>query len=725
MALPGSRRTAEFAGYDDDIFGEQEEALIVNLDNLNFDATSKTRDVQGRTDVSEIKRTEGFDALAGKNARNQNPLDRERPYEETSITNPGIIDIIKLNAQLDGRERFKRFRMSEFMAARGMKWSVSSNYPTLSRRKMIGKIHRALKETFRNQDCLVFTDNIYKQGNVRVIKRIGSDSVYGQVYLGSVILPTSGVIETGQYPQTGGGGGGGGGAGKKNELMIEQKVAIKVMPITREDSYQDNIKELEAMYNLSRLVLEGKSANFPVVFVDSACLTTMIGFEDLPGGILARRSAQYGTFERLTDIVFAFKKQQMYPSRDPTAEERSKLLLNIRANLAAAGYPDMSNYIEAMYKNTLIPEADVISAMIKLNNIKSLYMDTNAMFSKASELLESPYLGQKEMQFNPSIQIRSNIVVMELAKTDVRTKYIDRDYTVKSTYDMILQLVDGVIVMQTYYGYIHNDLHTGNVLVIEDYVQESSTTYTRYLITDFGRIQRLQDISNAQERRYKYLEDIERFIQVLMLHVIDFAFTIPESKLTMDLLKIAADAIASIRNKEPRQYANDMIYFKKAFLYGADNKMKKQLQGFQLYSPKRDPVDLRYTSMPPPQAAPSQQTKATNAGPKNESIPPLPRKTSTKVLKVVNRSQKKQAGEEYDIVSAETLEPTTIPQREKKSNVPPFRQRNRRQKGATKSLKKQKVFYFKPLGENASEAVTKHTDDILCDMMDRLLGEIH
>jgi len=351
-------------------------------------------------------RSKGYDYLSGEG----NPEDRERSVES--------VEEFRKVDRGEYKEEFEKAKKSSFVSL-GEEWSVTSGYFTPERQKTVIQTKIALDKTFKDSECINFSDQSGKQGDIMVVRRIGSDSAYGQVYLGSVVLNT----DDPKYP------------------MVENNVAIKVMPVFRTGIYNDNYSEIMYMKQLSQLVLDGKSVHFPVLYFDSSCKNTIMPIPPLPKGLLPRRAANFGIIEELIERL----------------DVRGLEKMDMEEEIFKKSYQPTSEYIRAEFESTLTPAATVNDVIEKTRMMKSAIIDTNLVYALVAEKIGPYGMSDPRLAVNPAGHIRSSIIVMELAESDVRSKYDHGgSYTFKQSYDMMIQVMQGILDMQRYFSLVQS-----------------------------------------------------------------------------------------------------------------------------------------------------------------------------------------------------------------------------------------------------------------------------
>lgn len=243
--------------------------------------------------------------------------------------------------------------------------------------------------------------NREKEGAIKIIERIGSESTQAEVY----------------------------------KLQIgDMVVAGKILPIISEHSFSDNIREIEIAKQVSKEVVSKKTIYFPIVYSSSYCNKTIYNKKSL----FYEDSFKYALYEWICKGVFntACQKRIKYANKN----------LNIQELITK--YPDFPGNIE------------------------------------------------------------SHVLISELCFSDLR-QYISSDYS-KNADDnfwlkVIFHVLKGIEYLNENMNILHNDLHTGNILLkIADV--ESERIFIP-LIHDFGKSRKIESWNRDEK-----LFDVQKFL---------------------------------------------------------------------------------------------------------------------------------------------------------------------------------------------------------------------
>lgn len=231
----------------------------------------------------------------------------------------------------------------------------------------------------------------------------------------------------------------------------ELSTALKVIPIIASIDEETYNNELEITFKLSNLVLLGKCNNFPLLFFYGVC-------EDFtfPPNLKSPRMGGKHTLKDLTERYAIFKQ----------IEEK---VLNNDIKL-------VKNDIEILY-NELLNKDD-----------RDDYID---MYD-----LEKP-------------KVKVNFMINELAIGDLNNWLDNTNYNALTIKEIITQIYHGIKCMHNE-GITHNDLHLGNILVM-------NRCGYKFVITDFGKAK--YDIDDKNKDLNKNL-DLNHFLSLLIRKIL-------------------------------------------------------------------------------------------------------------------------------------------------------------------------------------------------------------
>jgi len=235
---------------------------------------------------------------------------------------------------------------------------------------------------------------------------------------------------------------------KDNDLL---QIAAKILPIINDSSFKNNEKEIRFAVEASELVLKNKSVYFPIVYDFKQCSETHFYEENISS--TSNKIKSYNLrFGVNTFMLKSLRYQQM------------RVLLNLNV------------------------ESDIKEKILKL---KKNLLDPNTIVEKLNLNVKLPD------------KIQSHILFSELACFDLNY-YIDflfqkNELNFKILHYLLLHIFLAIKDMIVELNLLHNDLHLGNILLIND---TSSEIGYLPLIHDFGKSRKL---------KYNELGELEHF----------------------------------------------------------------------------------------------------------------------------------------------------------------------------------------------------------------------
>jgi len=284
------------------------------------------------------------------------------------------------------------------------KWTLDSEHSSNIHNRF--EIYKSIKDLYISKflDCKINIEN-----------RIGMESTMGEVFKTNI----NSIISDKNYYD------------KSLHFL-----AAKILPIIRDESYENNEKEIRFAVEASELVLRGESVYFPLVYGFSLCKETYF-YGVAPNEIkfhlrFYEKSLRYQKFKFLMDSI----------------ESKDFLL----------------NKIVKYKKNFLEPEK--VNEILKLNLILPDKVQSHILFSELASFDLNYYLDFPNL--NSEIEILKSP---------------------KSLYFLLKDVFIAISDLQIKLNILHNDLHLGNILLICD---EDSEYEYKILIHDFGKSRRLR-----------------------------------------------------------------------------------------------------------------------------------------------------------------------------------------------------------------------------------------
>lgn len=263
-----------------------------------------------------------------------------------------------------------------------------------------------LEEYKKNSDSLTslycsFSDNWFT-----IVKRIGSKSMCGEVYL--------------------------------LRMATGEQIAIKIMPITNEKSKQENNNEISIATKASQLVLDGKTDHFPLVYGHNHCKNT-----------------EY--------------------------DEKSNFILN---------------------SQTWCLQNQISGEKGRKQGIKFFKSTHNMDINQKIE-----YVNKNMPDLDIKMELESDVLLSELAWGDLHSFLVENVEKMSNDdlYQMFENILEIIMDMQNKLHIVHNDFHTGNILV------DMSRIGFNLLAHDFGKSKEIQIFTTED-----YIQDVETIASKLI-----------------------------------------------------------------------------------------------------------------------------------------------------------------------------------------------------------------
>jgi len=330
-----------------------------------------------------------------------------------------------------------------------LEWDDNPNYlnSTIPRMNIDIEFNKLFSE--KNKLCsLVSSTESTSLTGITIIKRIGSDSSDGEVYLiKSNVLDIPGEIK-------------------------ELYAVLKVIPIMNNRS--ENIFNNEMTINriCSGMVRDGESSYFPLMYVAYKCDNIIFPQDNY----LYLSSFKYIFLKNVNDNCIEILKKH---GKGVELEKESRVI-----------------------KHAL---RRIISSINNLQEIKHLVILEYKKFLTKYGIEDSIPI---------DVKIKGHIIISELASMDLR-QYVFLNRNSKEIISNIkwLKIFDNVlhgIKDLQKHNILHNDLHMGNVLMLNKNLQNSDEIDTTWLIHDFGKSIILSEWT-VPYRRQDVLKFIEEF----------------------------------------------------------------------------------------------------------------------------------------------------------------------------------------------------------------------
>ena len=292
----------------------------------------------------------------------------------------------------------------QFLDLKNKKWDNISGVPQSGETRL--EVYDNVSKSFTKPYC-------FKPGNdnLKVVKRIGSQSVNGEVYL----LRTP----AGKY------------------------IVGKIMPIVNEKTESDNKNEIKIALKASSLVHSGSTTHFPLVYGSSICENTMYD-----------RSSNF--ISNSQDWWLRKQIMQSFGGKRARIE-------GVRFNQQTFG---KSFEEKIAYAKQRVPTLDV-----------------------------------------SKMELESDVLLSELAWGDLETflQHNLKNMSDEELYQMYAVILDVIMDMQKKLHIVHNDFHSGNMLVV------FSDKGVNILAHDFGTAQEKKEFDT-----YDSLIDVEKITSKLL-----------------------------------------------------------------------------------------------------------------------------------------------------------------------------------------------------------------
>lgn len=327
-------------------------------------------------------------------------------------------------------------------------WEINTDKMSVSRSSMMRTKARPIQEYMREHPCLNFTEiddgSPMTSDSIKVLKRIGSDSVYGQVY---------------------------------EAVIGDFHIAVKVMPIMRSFAYPENVNEINLMWMCSKIVQEGRSVHFPIVFGDFPCSNVVLPFTWGGNNQLVHMSNNHGYNEKLAETVLGID-----PGKPHSKSVYNKFMDRVD-EYKSISQVRTGNVVASRLNTTMKNDMNVINV---LNRVGGFLYDPYSVYYHAMKQygsMDFPEIGVNR-------HTRANLLAMELAATDLKN-FLETEPEIPASqmFDILRQIVIGLTHLNQMLGHKHLDLHAGNVLLLFDYDDSDKIVRTYCLLNDMGNAQ--------------------------------------------------------------------------------------------------------------------------------------------------------------------------------------------------------------------------------------------
>lgn len=250
-------------------------------------------------------------------------------------------------------------------------------------------------------------------GSSYVVARIGSPSKYGEVYL---------VCIHGVY------------------------LAAKVLPITSDEIYAMNLKEVELATRASSLVEHGTCANFPLVYFHANNVMTTLRDAN---SLVALRGRLKQCRAKLIDVLLS--SSQVGAAAKKLIQRRRDELMTVAADV------DVSQ-----------PKQQWMAELGKVFNIDQLRIPLDVFSGAVESALEVTPSFPATLLFSELADVDFKNLFLHSARESLPVKLAacSREFQSPRVFRRLcVQMVDAIEALQAV-NVVHNDLHLANVLVL-------------------------------------------------------------------------------------------------------------------------------------------------------------------------------------------------------------------------------------------------------------------
>ncbi len=304
----------------------------------------------------------------------------------------------------------------------------------------------------------LFGKEEFNSCSVDVEYRIGSESTKGEVYKTKLEI-------LGNYISN-------------FENSNEVYMATKILPILNDKSIKDNENEIKLALEASRLVLKGESIYFPIVYNFAICEeTNFYNNKDYKLGFY-ERSLRYQQFRKISSII-----SEVFDSFKFKDEALSKIV-EYKRSLKSPEF--VINYIVKKLENDNISNKNDIQKVINLLN-----------------------------KINFDIKISSHLLFSEIASYDLNYYLNNFKLSYENLYDILYKIFYAINDLHTKLNILHNDLHLGNILILEIINYNEDKDNEEFENSQFLKIPLIHDFGSSRKINFENLDNQERIKDIL------------------------------------------------------------------------------------------------------------------------------------------------------------------------------------------------------------------
>src|SRR6056297_44688 len=284
-------------------------------------------------------------------------------------------------------------------------------------------------------------------------------------------------------------------------------MAVKIIPISKRKDYAKSLDEVQIMNKVSKIVKDKQCEHLVMTYADFCCDEAKIPLKSLPMELNFHDAMYYGYVEKLTEFLFnEFNDIPMITGGSALIENVTKYekeFMIIQNQITIKSTIDVKTYLA--YNSILDNHKNTNTTPIfkrGKNFIKMLKNESEELNN--TEILNNSYVhnvfdahmyahsrlskkNKKMPKIDLTSQIRCRIILMELANHNLEQHIRKNLYkNTKDLADIILQVSIGLNALHRLLKHMHNDLRASNVLVFNQYDQETKKFHFKYKITDFG-----------------------------------------------------------------------------------------------------------------------------------------------------------------------------------------------------------------------------------------------
>ena len=300
---------------------------------------------------------------------------------------------------------------------------------------------------------LINEDN-FNSCSINVNHRLGSESTKGEVY--------------------------------KTSLKIEDEsieMATKILPILSDKSIEDNENEIRLALEASELILKGESIYFPIVYNFAICEETNFYNNKDYKLSFYERSLRYQQFHRISSSVLqVFEDLEII---DSNFESLKKLK------------DETLNKILEFKRSLKSPEFTLEYIIKKLENY-----DINTNIQKGINSLT---------ETNLNIKISSHLLFSEIASYDLNYYLNNFKLSYDDLYDILYKIFNAINDLHTKLNILHNDLHLGNILILE-IVNINEDDFSKSQLIEIPLI---HDFGNSRKVNFEKIHKQDRIKDIL------------------------------------------------------------------------------------------------------------------------------------------------------------------------------------------------------------------